>query len=73
MKSLICQILLKQYYLNHKSKCEKTYNFSTYLLPIAFIRDIHEEYLSLEDADNKHSNFATELKHFDKGIKAIEK
>ena len=34
---------------------------------------MHEEYLSLEDADNKHSNFATELKHFDKGIKTIEK
>ena len=42
-----------------------------YSLPIAFLRDIHEGYLTLEDADNKQSNFTTELKNFDKGIKAI--
>ena len=34
-----------------------------------FLRDIHEERLSLEDFDNEQSNFATKLKNFDKGIK----
>ena len=38
-----------------------------------FLRDIHEERLSLEDFDNEQSNFATKLKNFDKGIKAFEK
>ena len=33
---------------------------------------MHEGYLSLKDADKKQSNFATELKNFDKGIKTIE-
>ena len=36
---------------------------------LLFLRDIHEGYLSLGDADNKQSKFATELKNFDKGIK----
>ena len=31
--------------------------------------DIHEVYLSLEDADNKQGDFSTELKNFDKVIK----
>ena len=30
---------------------KKTYNFGKYSLPIAFLRDIHEGYLSLENAD----------------------
>ena len=38
-----------------------------------FLRHIHEGYFSLEDADNKQSNFATELKNFDKDIKTCEK
>ena len=38
-----------------------------------FLRDIHEGYLSLKDADNKQSKFATQLKNFDKGIKRISK
>ena len=29
--------------------------------------------MSLKDADNKQTNFDTELKNFDKGIKTIEK
>ena len=33
--------------LNYKSKCGKTYNLAKYSLPIAFLRDIDEEYLSL--------------------------
>ena len=34
---------------------------------------MYERYLSLEDADNKQSNLATELKNFDKVIKTFEK
>ena len=34
---------------------------------------MQEGYLSLEDADNKQTNFATKLKNFDKVVKAIEK
>ena len=40
---------------------EKFITFCKYSLPIVFLRDIHEGYLSLEDADNKQSNFAIEL------------
>ena len=39
----------------------------------SFLRDIHEVCLSLEGAENKQNNLATELKNFDKGIKTIEK
>ena len=40
---------------------------------LLFLRDILEGHLSLEDADNKQSYFASELKNFNKGIKTIEK
>ena len=63
----------EKYDRNYKSKRGKTYNFSKYLLPIAFLRDIHGGHLSIEKADNKQSNFANELNNFDKGIKKIEK
>ena len=33
---------------------------------------MHEVSLSLEDADNKQSNFGTEISNFDKGKKAIQ-
>ena len=46
--------------LNYKPKCGKTYNLAKYSLPIAFLRDIHEEYLSL-------------LKKFEKYKKTLEK
>ena len=39
--------------LDFKSKREKTYNFSKYLLPIVFLRDIHQGHLSIATADNK--------------------
>ena len=52
--------------LNYKSKREKTYNFSNYSVPIVFFRDIHKGNLSLGDADLKQSNFATELKNYEK-------
>ena len=38
-----------------------------------FLRDIHDGYLLLEEADNKQSNFANELKNFKKGTKTLEK
>ena len=34
---------------------------------------LHEGYLSLEYVDDEESNFAIELKSFDKGIKAVER
>ena len=68
-----CKILLKKGDLNYKSERGKTYNFSKYLLPIAFLRDIHEGHLSVEGADNKQSNFANELNNFDKGTKTLDK
>ena len=34
---------------------------------------MHERHLSIEGADNKQSNFANELKNFDKGIKTLDK
>ena len=40
---------------------------------ILFLRDIHEEYLWLEDADNEKNNFATELKNSDKDKKQLKK
>ena len=38
-----------------------------------FLRDIHEEHLSLEKADNQQSNFTYELQNFEKGTKAFVK
>ena len=38
-----------------------------------FLRDIHNVYLSLEKASNKQSNFANELKNFEKFTKIVEK
>ena len=60
--------------LYYKSKCRKVYNFSEYSLPIAFLRDIHQGYLSLKDADDdEQSKFTNRLKNIDKGIKSVEK
>ena len=39
--------------LHYKSKRGKVYNFSECYLPFAFLRDIHEGYLSLEDSDDE--------------------
>ena len=61
------QNIIKKDDLNYKSKCRKTCNFSKHSLSIAFLRDKHEGYLSIEGADDKQSNFANELKNFDKG------
>ena len=48
--------------LNYKSKLRKNITY-------CFLRDIHEGYLSLENADHKQSNFAIELKEFLKRYK----
>ena len=34
---------------------------------------MHEEYLSLKDADDKQSKFAAEIKNLDKGKKQLKK
>ena len=67
MNDLICiklkqiiklQEIIKKDDINYKAKRGKTYNFGKYSLPIIFLRDIHNGYLSLEKADNNQSNFA---------------
>ena len=40
---------------------------------LLFLRDIHNEYLQLEKADNNQCNFAIELKNFDKSTKTLGK
>ena len=47
------QDIIKKDDLNYKLKRRKTYNFSKYLLPLAFLRDINNGHLSIEIADNK--------------------
>ena len=42
-------------------------------LAYCFLRDTHEEHLSLEDADDEQSNFAVKLKHLGKGKKQSRK
>ena len=42
-------------------------------MPIAFLRDIHEGHLSLENVDDDQSNFAAKLKSLDEGKNTIEK
>ena len=59
--------------LYFKSRRRKMYNFGKYSLHIAFLRDIHEEYVWLKDADYEQSKFANEFKNIDKGPKSVEK
>ena len=59
--------------LHYKPKHITFYNFNEYILPMAFLKDIHERYLWIKDADNDQSNFAAELKNLDKGTEKIEK
>ena len=61
--------MLLSFQLVTRNSC---FTISPYSLLI-FLRDIHQGYLSLEDADNEQSIFASELKNFDKGIKAVAK
>ena len=67
------QDIIKKDDLNCKQKCRKTYNFCKNSLPIAFLRDLQEGHLSIKGADNKESNFADQLKNFDKGTKTLDK
>ena len=64
---------IKKDKLNYKPKREKTYTLGKYSLPIIFLRYIHAGYLSLENDDHRQSNFAFELKNFEKGTKTLEK
>ena len=64
--------IIKTDKLNYKSKRKKVYNFSEFSLPIAFLRDMHEGYLSLEDPDDKQSNFAAKLKNIDRDKKQLK-
>ena len=42
-------------------------------MPIVFLRNIHEGYLSLKEADDEQNNFAAKLKNLGKGEKSTEK
>ena len=64
--------IIKTDKLNYKSKRKKVYNFSEFSLPIAFLRDMHEVYLSLEDPGDKQSNFAAKLKNIDRDKKQLK-
>ena len=71
------QDIVKLDELYYKSKRTKTYKriytyFSEYSLPI-FLRDIHEKYLSLKDADDEQSKFANKLKNISIDINSVEK
>ena len=66
------QVIIKTDGLHYKSKRRKVFNFE-YSLPVVFLRDIDEGQLSLEDTDEKQSNFASKLQKLSKSKKAIEK
>ena len=52
--------------LSYKSKSRKVYNFSEYYLLIAFLRDMHEEHLTLKDTDHEQKHFAAKINNLDK-------
>ena len=58
--------------LRHKTKSRKVYNFSEYVMPIVFLRDIHEWHLSLKDDDDQQSNSAAKIKNLDNGKKTAK-
>ena len=58
--------------LRHKTKSGKVYNFSEYVMPIVFLRDIDEWHLSLKDDDDQQSNFAAKIKNLDNGKKTAK-
>lgn len=63
-------------YLNakliHKNK-RKNFNFSNYLLPAVFLRDMYERRWSINDADEKQSIFYNEIKRPKYGKRPNEK
>ena len=52
---------------------DNSFRFRKDLLERIFLRDIHEGYLTLKDADDEQSNFVAKLKNLDKKVKIIEK
>ena len=65
--------VIKKDNLNYKLKRGKSLQFRQIFIIYYFLRDINEGYLSLADADNEQSNFATELENFDKCIEQLKK
>ena len=55
------QDIVKTDELCYKSKRRKIFNFSEYSLAIVFLKDVHEGYLSLKDADDEQIKFANKL------------
>ena len=58
---------------HYKSKRRKVFNFNKYYLPFAFLKDMHEGNLSLEDAGDEQSNFGAKSKNLNKGKETIGK
>ena len=67
------QDIIKNDGLNYKSKRGKVYNFSEYSLPIIFLKDIHGEYSSLEEADDEQSKFDAKFKKIENVKKQLRK
>ena len=68
------QDTIKKDYLNYKLKRGKLIILVNIHEPLFCLRDIHQGYLSLEEADNKQSNLLLNFdKSFDKGIKTFKK
>ena len=59
------------YSINQNVKKLTTLVNIIYLL--IFLRDIHEGYLSLEDADDEQCNLVAKLNNLDKGTRELKK
>ena len=82
MNDLICARLKEMVHLqdiiktdeqHYNSAPGKVYNFSEYSLSIAFLRDIHQRYLSFKNANDEKSSFATKIRNLDEGKKQLKK
>ena len=54
--------------LEYTSKKRKLYNFSISSLPDVYLWDIHEENLSLQDADKEQSQLVNKLKDLENRV-----
>ena len=67
------QDIIKTDEQHYNSTHGKVYNFSEYSLSIAFLRDMHQRYLSLKNANDEKSSFATKLRNLDEDKKQLKK
>ena len=67
------QDVIRKHELHYKAKCREIYSFNECSLHIVFLRDIHEEHLSLADADDKERYLAVKSNNLGKCKITIEK